>query len=134
MHGKKRQGTKHCKRPPLPECLYEGPPITGTVDGVPPGLAPGVLHPAGAIHPLQLLRAVAVRLREVDQGGVGEYGHQHQHQQQAQLLGTNGWSANCDQGYLVSLLQGVEQGLEPGKVTNQLEDSQDPHHSHLTKF
>ena len=69
-----------------PECLYEGPPIAGTVDGVPPGLAPEVLHPAGAVHPLHLLRAVAVGLREVDQGGVGEDGHQHQHQHQPRLV------------------------------------------------
>ena len=46
-------------------------------------------------------------LTEVDQVGVEQDAHRHQDNEQPQLL--------------VGLLQGVEQGLETSKVTDQLE-------------
>ena len=48
-------------------------------------------------------------LAEVDQVGVEEDAHRHQDDQEPQLL--------------VRLLQGVEQRLQPGKVTHQLKYS-----------
>ena len=48
-------------------------------------------------------------LREVDKRGEGEHGHGDEHDQQAELL--------------VGLLEGAEERLESGKVSNELEDS-----------
>ena len=62
---------------------------------------------------------IAIRdllLSEVDEAGVGEDGHGDDDEEEAELL--------------VGLLEGVEQGLEAGKVSDQLEDPEDPHHSH----
>ena len=61
--------------------------------------------PVSAVHPGI---TVVVSLGEVDEAGVGEDGHGHQDEEEAELL--------------VSLLEGVEQGLEAGKVSDQLED------------
>ena len=53
-------------------------------------------------------------LGKVYEGGEGEDGHGHQDEEEAELL--------------VSLLEGVEQGLETSEVSDQLVNSQDPHH------
>ena len=58
---------------------------------------------------------IAIRdllLSEVDEAGVGEDGHGDDDEEEAELL--------------VGLLEGVEQGLEAGKVSDQLEHSEDP--------
>jgi len=67
--------------------------------------------PVTAVHPVWDLL-----LSEVDQAGVGQDGHGDDDEEEAELL--------------VGLLEGVEQGLEAGKVSDQLEYPEDPHHSH----
>ena len=52
-------------------------------------------------------------LGEVDKGGEGEDGHGHQDEEEAELL--------------VSLLEGVEQGLETSEMSDQFVNSQDSH-------
>ena len=68
-----------------------------------PMLTRDVGQPVGAVDPFW-----DFLLGEVDEAGVGEDGHGHQDEEEAELL--------------VSLLEGVEQGLEAGKVSDQLED------------
>ena len=58
-------------------------------------------------------------LTEVDEVGVEEDAHHDQDDQQAQLL--------------VGLLQCVEQGLQASKVTDQLEDPENPHDSNQSE-
>ena len=53
-------------------------------------------------------------LGKVDQGGEGEDGHGHQDEEEAELL--------------VSLLEGVEQGLETSEMSDQFVNSQDSHY------
>ena len=59
--------------------------------------------------------ACVIFLSKVDEAGEGEHGHRDQHEQQPQLL--------------VGLLQGRQQRLEPGEVSDELENPQDPHHA-----
>ena len=56
-----------------------------------------------------------VLLGKVDQGGEGEDRHPHEEHEQAELL--------------VGLVEGVDEGLEAGKVTDELENPHDPHHT-----
>ena len=63
-----------------------------------------VLLPIGAV---EAGGVVDLPLAEVDQVGVEEDAHSHQDDEEPELL--------------VGLLQGVEQGLEPGKVADKLE-------------
>ena len=58
---------------------------------------------------------VDLPLTEVDQVGVEKDADNDENDEQSQLL--------------VGLLECVEEGLEPCKVTNKLEDPKNPHHS-----
>ena len=61
-----------------------------------------------------------VLLGEVDQGGEGEDRHPDQEHEEAELL--------------VGLVQGVDEGLEPRKVTDEFEDPHDSHDSHQADY
>ena len=61
-----------------------------------------------------------VLLGEVDEGGEGEDRHPDQEHEEAELL--------------VGLVEGVDEGLEAGKVTDELEDPHDPHHAHEADY
>ena len=56
-----------------------------------------------------------VLLGEVDQRGEGEDRHAHEEHEQAELL--------------VGLVEGVDKGLEAGKVTDEFENPHDSHHA-----
>lgn len=56
-----------------------------------------------------------VLLGEVDQGGECEDRHAHEEHEQAELL--------------VGLVEGVDEGLEAGKVTDEFENPHDSHHA-----
>ena len=59
-----------------------------------------------------------VLLGEVYQGGKGEDRHPDQEHEEAELL--------------VGLVEGVDEWLEPGEVTDKFEDPHDTHDSHQT--
>ena len=89
-----------------PERLYEGP-------GVARISLLRQVHPpfTGAVQ----ATPVWVLLGEVDEAGVGEDGDGHEDEKEAELL--------------VGLLEGVDERLQPGEVTNKFEDSQYSHYS-----
>ena len=61
-----------------------------------------------------------VLLGEVDQGGEGKDRHAHEEHEQAELL--------------VGLVEGVDEGLEAGKVTDEFENPHDSHHADQTDY
>ena len=71
-------------------------------------------HQFHGVLNLSIMLLVVKFLSKVDQRREGEDCDCYQNEEKPELL--------------VGLLEGVKQGLEPGEVTNQLVNSQNPHH------
>ena len=79
-----------------------------------PDCKEGKAHQSDRVLDFSIIFLVVKLLSEVDQGGEGEDGDGHQDEEEAKLL--------------VSLLEGVEQGLQSSEMSDQLVNPQDSHH------